>query len=126
MSLPEEAYAAALASMPAVGPSTLRSLLRSDPPSAAWARSRHGVDPGTDVVAEVWERHRRLGISVLRRGEGSYPARLLDDPQAPAVLFCLGDPSALDSASTVALVGTRARRATASASPRSSPPTSPQ
>ena len=108
MSLPEEAYAAALASMPAVGPSTLRSLLRSDPPSAAWARSRHGVDPGTDVVAEVWERHRRLGISVLRRGEGSYPARLLDDPQAPAVLFCLGDPSALDSASTVALVGTRA------------------
>ena len=34
---------------------------------------------------------------------------MADDPQAPAVLFCLGDPAALDAGvTTVALVGTRA------------------
>ena len=34
--------------------------------------------------------------------------RLEDDPQAPALLFCLGDPAVLGDAPTVALVGTRA------------------
>ena len=109
MRLPEEAYAAALASLPSVGPSTLRSLLASDPPSLAWARQRDGSDPGLDVVTDTWERHRRLGISVLRRGHPEYPTRLAEGPQVPAVLFCLGDPSALSAAvATVALVGTRA------------------
>jgi len=109
VSLPEEAYAAALASLPSVGPSTLRSLLGSDRPSLAWARQRDGSDPGLDVVAEAWERHRRLGISVLLRAHPSYPGRLADDPLAPSVLFCLGDPSALSATvATVALVGTRA------------------
>jgi DNA processing protein len=109
MNLPEEAYAAALASLPSVGPSTLRGLLDSDPPSLAWARQRHGKSPGLDLVTEAWERHRRLGVSVLCRGNPSYPARLAGDPQAPAVLFCLGEPSALSAAvATVALVGTRA------------------
>jgi DNA processing protein len=109
MSLPEEAYAAALASLPSVGPSTLRSLLGSDPPSRAWARQRDGGDPDLDVVMEVWERHRRLGISVLRPGHPSYPSRLAVGPGAPSVLFCLGDPSVLSQAvATVALVGTRA------------------
>ena len=49
-----------------------------------------------------------MGIRVLLAGQPSYPARLADDPQAPAVLFCLGDPSALADGPTVALVGTRA------------------
>ena len=39
MSLPEEAYAAALASVPQVGPATLRRLLENDVPSAAWSLS---------------------------------------------------------------------------------------
>jgi DNA processing protein len=109
MTLPEEAYAAALATLPSVGPSTLRSLLGSDPPSLAWARLREGNSPGLGVVTETWQRHRSLGISVLRPGHPSYPTRLADDPQAPAVLFCLGDPSALTAAvATVALVGARA------------------
>ena len=38
----------------------------------------------------------------------AYPGRLADDPQAPALLFCLGDPAMLGEAPTVALVGTRA------------------
>jgi len=45
---------------------------------------------------------------VLLAGQPSYPVRLTDDPQAPALLFCLGDPAALADAPTVALVGTRA------------------
>ncbi len=45
---------------------------------------------------------------MLLAGDPRYPARLADDPAAPAMLFCLGDPSALDGTPTVALVGTRA------------------
>ncbi len=108
VSLPEEAYAVALASVPSVGPATLRGLLGSDPPSVAWARSRGASGGSVHDVARIWARHTELGIGVLMPGQASWPARLADDPQAPAVLFCLGDPSVLRKAPTVALVGTRA------------------
>ncbi len=107
MTLPEEAFAVALASVPSIGPSTLRDLLADDPPSAAWARTR-GAAGSEREVAQIWERHEELGIGVLLAGQPSWPSRLADDPAAPAVLFCLGDPAALDLAPTVALVGTRA------------------
>jgi DNA processing protein len=107
VTLPEEAYAVALASVPSIGPSTLRDLLASDPPSAAWARTRGASDTVHDV-ARSWERHCALDIGVLLRGRPAWPERLLHDPGAPAVLFCLGDPGALTGAPTVALVGTRA------------------
>ena len=107
-SLPEEAYAVALASSPSVGPATLRALLESDPPSEAWARSRDESGGSLRDVARTWARHTELGISVLLPGLSSWPERLVGDPQAPAVLFCLGDPSVLRRAPTVALVGTRA------------------
>jgi DNA processing protein len=106
--LPEEAYAAALASVPAIGPATLRGLLASDPPSVAWARSRGATEGSVRDVARIWARHTDAGIAVLVPGHASWPARLAGDPQAPAVLFCRGDPAALDAAPTVALVGTRA------------------
>jgi len=107
VTLPEEAYAVALTSERSIGPSALRDLLADDLPSVAWTRTR-GVS-GTDPhVARLWERHAELGISVLMAGKPSWPARLADDPGAPAIVFCLGDPSALDGAPTVALVGTRA------------------
>jgi DNA processing protein len=105
--LPEEAYAVALASVPSIGPSTLRDLLADDAPSAAWSRTV-GAAGSVRHVARIWQRHALLGISVLMAGHPSWPARLLDDSVAPAIVFCLGDPSALDSAPTVALVGTRA------------------
>jgi len=108
MSLPEEAYAVALASVPSIGPATLRGLLGSDPPSVAWARTRGASGGSVHDVARIWAQYTELGISVLMPGQASWPARLADDPQAPAVLFCLGDPSVLRRAPTVALVGTRA------------------
>jgi DNA processing protein len=100
--LPEEAYAAALAAVPRMGPATLRSLLAVDAPSVAWSRSSFTGD-----VARIWQRHEEKGIEVCWRGGPVYPRRLVDDPEAPAVLFCLGDPSAVNRHPTVALVGTR-------------------
>jgi len=84
----------------------LRDLLADDAPSAAWSRTV-GASGSVRHVARIWERHTELGIGVLMAGHPSWPARLLDDPGAPAIVFCLGDPRALDRAPTVALVGTR-------------------
>ena len=83
---------------------------RRTAPSVAWAQACDGDGHGASVaaVARAWERHAELGIRVLLAGQPSYPRRLADDPHAPALLFCLGDPAALDAAPTVALVGTRA------------------
>lgn len=117
--LPEEAYAAALASLPGVGPKTLRALLDSTPPQTAWQALLAGrtaplgrpapvvrAARATDV-AEVWKRHRRAGIGVSVLGRAGYPAALAKDPEAPAVLFSLGDPSVVDRHPRVAIVGTR-------------------
>jgi DNA processing protein len=106
---PPEAFAVALASMPAMGPARLRALLSAEPPALAWARANEGGDASVRDVARTWQRHTALGIHVLVDGYPPYPERLAGDPQAPAVLFCLGDPAALDErVATVALVGTRA------------------
>jgi DNA processing protein len=102
--LPEEAYAAALASVPKVGPATLRRLLATDDPSVAWARGSFGDD---DVVLTIFRRHEELGVVVVTNGSPDYPLRLRGDPEAPAVLFCRGDPTVLNDHPTVALVGTR-------------------
>jgi DNA processing protein len=112
--LPEEAFAAALASLPGVGPRTLRRWLDAAPPSSVWHRLAGGaLDPrwrepvrSTDV-GTVWERHRRHGVAVARRGGPGYPVRLAVDEEAPAVLFSLGDPTACDRAAVVSVVGTR-------------------
>jgi DNA processing protein len=106
--LPPEAYATALASMPSMGPARLRTLLAADPPRRAWELATRGTGAPVGDVAGVWRRHTSLGIRVLLAGQPSYPTRLSDDPQAPAVLFCLGDPAVLADVPTVALVGTRA------------------
>jgi DNA processing protein len=100
--LPEEAYAAALASVAGVGPASLRELLAAHAPSAAWASGQYAGD-----VDRIWQKHQDHEIEVLLRESPGYPARLHDDPEAPAVLFCRGDPLGLSHRATVALVGTR-------------------
>ena len=106
--LPAEAFAVALASMPSMGPARLRALLAEEPPASAWERANRRGTASVRDVARAWQRHALLGIRVLLAGQPSYPERLADDPQAPAVLFCLGDPAVLGDAPTVALVGARA------------------
>jgi DNA processing protein len=100
--LPEEAYAVALASDPAIGPATLRRLLAAEGPYDAWSRGGRRGD-----VARLWRQHEEQEIGVVLAGDPGYPRRLEGDPEAPAVLFYLGDPAVLDRHPTVALVGTR-------------------
>ncbi len=101
-SLPEEAFAAALASADQVGPATLRRYMAEDAPSAAW---RHAGLDGD--VEQIWQLHRSNGIDVYLVDHPDYPNRLRTDPEAPAVLFSRGDLSLLSAHPTVALVGTR-------------------
>lgn len=116
--LPQEAYAAALAALPGIGPRTLRSLLVEREPEAAWhlvaggewndrrraqsARAAANVD-----VAAHWRAHTERGVQVAVLGRRGYPAALANDDDAPAVLFALGDPLVLDRHPRVAIVGTR-------------------
>ena len=106
--LPAEAFAVALASMPSMGPARLRTLLADEAPVSAWERANRGGTASVGEVARTWRRHTSLGIQVLLAGQPSYPERLAEDPQAPVLLFCLGNPAVLGAAPTVALVGTRA------------------
>jgi len=105
LGLPEQAYAASLASDPDIGPATLRELLAEDPPSVVWRRNATGAV--TDV-ADGWAELERRSITVLLRDHSDYPPRLARDPRAPAVLFCLGDAAALHEGPAAAVVGTRA------------------
>jgi DNA processing protein len=100
--LPEEAYAVALASNSGVGPASLRTLLTDDPPSVVWSRSGQVGD-----VARIWQRHEEQEISVALRGGVGYPERLVGVPLAPTLLFALGDPTVVDHFPTVAIVGSR-------------------
>ncbi len=104
--LPEEAFAAALASLPGVGPASLRRLLATEPPSAAWSRLGPEASAGLEV-ARVWQRHEESEIGVHRSVRPEFPQRLAGDPDAPSVLFSRGDPDVVNRFPTVALVGTR-------------------
>jgi DNA processing protein len=102
--LPEEAFAAALAAQPRVGPSHLRAFLCAERPAEAW--EQYGKGSIADV-ARLWRRYEEAGVSVLTQDDPDYPSRLHGDPEAPAVLFCRGNPAVLHQQPTVALVGTR-------------------
>ena len=128
--LPPEAHAAALASLPGMGPARLSSLLAHQPAGEAWGRVVRGdatADPavaracrpdptglarvwrraaGSVDVEGAWSGYARAGVTVALPGSGAYPAVLRDDHEAPAVLFVRGDPAAL-VARRVAIVGTR-------------------
>jgi DNA processing protein len=106
--LPERAYAVALASAANIGPATLRNALAEDRPADAWRRLCAPQGATERDVLRVWQLHAERGISVVLADDESYPERLRRDPHAPAILFCVGDPLALQAPATVALVGTRA------------------
>jgi DNA processing protein len=128
--LPAEAWAAALAGLPAMGPARLRAVLDTWAPEEAWALVAAGAGCSRPAVAlacrpdaegvaalwrgaarrvvpaQVWERHLEVGVAVWRRGAPGYPHVLLDDAEAPAVLFTRGDPAVLEGR-RAAIVGTR-------------------
>ena len=125
--LPDEAYVAALAGFLNMNVHRLAALLRHHSPREAWAVVR-GEAPARGPVAaalgqsgvravwarcaaerpplQVWQRCCDLGVQVLPYGHPLYPARLLDDPLPPPVLFAKGDLSLL-AGRRVGVVGTR-------------------
>ena len=128
--VPDEAYAAALATLPGCGPARLAALAsRASSFAAAWHAVRDGhlaVHDGgrgtarvtaawrraahdTDVAA-LWQALRARDVHVLVRGRGAYPVALVDDPEPPTVLFVTGSAAAAVLGGTrprVAVVGTR-------------------
>lgn len=118
--LPPGAFGAALASVPGLGPKALRSLLAGNDPAAAWAAlvagtPRPGIARWASAVhaarrmdvAATWRAHAEAGVAISVLGQPDYPRALADDPEAPAVLFSVGDLGALDGRPRVAVVGTR-------------------
>jgi DNA processing protein len=117
-----EAHVAALAGLPGMTTGRLSALLEGTHPVLAWRSVRagkHSADPDRRFVASaratdvgtVEARYRRAGVRLLLRGRPDYPAALVEDPTAPAVLFCRGEPTVFDSFATVAIVGTRSATA---------------
>ena len=104
-SLPDEAYLAGIASIPGVGPATMRDELAQRSPQEAWARLRTRPRAPTDLPA-LWDAHLAAGLLVVGRDHAEYPAALREDLEAPAVLFCRGDLGALRRR-RVGVVGTR-------------------
>jgi DNA processing protein len=125
-----EAYAAALAGLPGMGPARLWAVLSHSPPAAAWAHIAAGrpwTDPAIvralgprapDLVgrwrevaaaADVGAVDAALagaGIAVVVHGGAGYPGLLAHDVEPPAVLFHVGSLDRL-SGPRVAVVGTR-------------------
>jgi DNA processing protein len=125
--LPSEAWAAALASFPAMTAHRLRLLLRHLTPRQAFAVATGQAPPPTPIdrllldrdlagrwaraadrhePATVWQRCADLGIGVTVLGRRGYPWVLALDRAAPAVLFHRGDLASLDQR-RVGIVGTR-------------------
>ncbi len=106
--LPDEAYAIAVALFPDIGPARLREVMSQGPAQRAWEKLANPTPQARAAVAKLWQRHCDLGITVLLPDSCWYPERLRETPEAPAVLFCRGDPRALSGRPTAALVGTQA------------------
>jgi DNA processing protein len=123
--LPEAAYAAALASLPGVGPGWLVDVLTRYDPRQAWylvaagdlgrpGRARRA--PAGPAWAEVanqldvgalWARCQHSGISVTWAGAPDYPTVMKGGPSPAGVLFWAGDIGALDGRPRAAVIGTR-------------------
>ena len=100
--LPTEAYGAALAAIPGMGPARLRELLTRRTPQEAWsAAGDRGVD-----VGQRWQTYERAGVAVHLLGRCGYPPVLAGDHEPPAVLFSVGDLAAVEGP-RVAIIGSR-------------------
>ena len=117
----DELYGAGLAGLGA-SPGMLRKFLDGYDAPEAWeaiARGRHRADPDRryrtkavprtlDTVATSCV---QAGVSVMILGRPGYPPALADDRQAPAVLFGMGEVTALERKPRVTVVGTRSATA---------------
>ncbi len=114
VTLPEPAYAAALLAIGCIPAKRLRALLAQTSAAEVWAGvldgrwdGRWSAAAATVDVAALWDAHQGSGVRVLVLGRPGYPAALADDPDAPAVLFTVGQPAVIDPLPRAAVVGTR-------------------
>lgn len=128
--LPQAAFAAALACLPAVGPKWLASTLLHYEPSQAWAKVVDGslvLSPASSRSAPAqtgraedwaswalrfdvrhhWQRCTDKGIDATWRTGPGYPTHLGEGPMPCGVLFVTGDMTALVAQPSVAIIGTR-------------------
>ena len=114
----DQACAVGLVDLPGMTPVRLARLLDGFGPALAWwavAAGTHPADPARRFLsaarvvdpAETARRYGAAGVEVLLPGRSGYPAALVGDPGAPAVLCASGDPSVLEARPAVAVVGTR-------------------
>ena len=114
----DQACAAALLGLPGMTPVRLARLLDGMRPPLAWTAVRagtHPADPSRRFAAparqvdpdDVAGRYADAGVAVLLPGRAGYPAALVGDPGAPAVLCASGDTAVLEARPAVAVVGTR-------------------
>lgn len=127
----ERVIAAAVASLPLVGPARLRTLVGGLGASEAWRTLRGEVAPRNHIAAllskddlgRIWRRaatsellHHTAealaqnDITVLLTSDAEYPAALRGDVAAPAVLFVRGNLQAF-AHRRVGIIGTRAASA---------------
>jgi DNA processing protein len=127
--LPAEAFAAALAGLPGMGPARLSAILRAETAALAWERICGGAAWRDDVAAALgprpeallarWSRATReidpvavwqaivdAGIGVAVIGSAAYPPVLAADIEPPGVVFHRGSPDVV-AGPRVAVVGTR-------------------
>ena len=122
---PQWSYAAALASLPLLTHRRLRWLMQAGEPSDVWRqihegdRFLNGVDEAVwrawastsdSLLISVAERCIDKGIDVLTMNNSSYPASLVGDPEAPAVVFVRGGTEAFRHR-RVGIIGTRSATA---------------
>ncbi|MGA2835398.1 MAG: DNA-processing protein DprA [Acidimicrobiales bacterium] len=112
-------FAAALLGLPGMTPVRLARLLDGLGPRMAWNAVRAGTHPGDRTrrfagaarAVDPWavgHRYVEAGVEILLPDRPGYPAALVGDPGAPAVLCASGAPSVLEARPAVAVVGTRA------------------
>ncbi|MEO7836196.1 MAG: DNA-processing protein DprA [Acidimicrobiales bacterium] len=114
---PRWAYGAALAGLPFMGWDRLGALLAvgDGEPQRAWQRVRGGAAgaPWARAAAEVSveavaEAHTLGGVRVHLSDDAGYPAALVEDHEAPPVLFSVGSLAALgDGVPRAGIIGTR-------------------
>lgn len=114
----DRACAVALLGLPGMTPVRLARLLDGMRPAVAWAAVRagaHPADPARRFAAAARQvdpdrvvcHYDEAGVAVLLAGRDGYPAALVGDPGAPAVLCASGDTTVLEARPAVAVVGTR-------------------
>ena len=133
--LPAEAYAAALAGLPGMGPARLTAVLACLRPCDAWEYISTGrpwrqsevlgaLGARADSLVErwciaaratdpavIWRDLAVSDVEVTMHGRPGYPPVLVGDVEPPAVLFHRGDPEVI-AGPRVAIVGTRQCTAT--------------